>query len=223
MSSKTYYMNIDEQYNEEQNYEAKNENNNKIKNKLRKCINTTINNVKYHIKKIDKEKGLNILKFSYFILFLYNFIFFINSNNMSFFYLFNIISSFIILLVMIIISKTFDVFIDNFMLGELKKTLIFLIIVLIFFSFLDIIIIYITQMKLNISKNSIIKASFSIIGQLLISLLYIYILFKNIISIKKQNINDSDNNSDNNITTDFNPNYNPSYNPVYTEYKSNNL
>jgi hypothetical protein len=183
MASKVYYMNIDD-YDEK-----KTDSNKNIKDKLIGCFNNTITNIKFYIKNIDKEKSLTILNFSYFALFLYNFILFIQSKNMDFFYLFNIIISFIFLIVMNIITNTFDIFLDDFMLSELKKTMIFLVIILIIFSFIDIIIIYISKMKLNIPNSSIVKAGFSIIGQLIISLLYIYILFKKIISIKKKNVN----------------------------------
>lgn len=206
MASKVYYMNIDEDYYD--NGEKKTDLDKNIKNKLIECFNKTITNIKFYIKNIDKKKSLTILKISYFVLFLYNFILFIQSKNMNFFYLFNIIISFIILIVMNIIANTFDIFIDDFMLSEFKKTMIFLIIILIFFSFIDIGIIYISKMKLNISNSSIIKAGFSIIGQLIISLLYIYILFKKIISIKKKNVNIE---RKNNISDIEKRGYNPQY------------
>ena len=186
MASNIHYMNINDDYNDERYDRKKNESNKNIKDKIITCFDTIISNIKYYSNNIDKEKSLTILNFSYFVLFLYNFILFINSKNMSFFYLFNIITSFIILIIMNIITNTFDIFIDNFVLNELKKTMIFLTIILIFFSFIDLIIIYISNLKLNIPKSSIIKAGFSVMGQLIISLLYIYILFKKIISIKNK-------------------------------------
>lgn len=199
MASNVHYMNIGDgdDYEPFTNNNQRNTDRKGIKDKLISCFNNTISNIKYYSSYIDKEKTLTILKFSYLILFLYNFILFINSKNMSFFYLFNISFSFIILIIMNIITNTFDIFYDQFVLSEFRKTLIFLIIVLIFFSFIDILVIYISKMTLNIPNSSIIKAGFSVLGQLIISLLYVYILFKTIISKNKKKLkNIQENNSD---------------------------
>jgi len=148
-----------------------NEQNNGDNNRIKKCFLYMINNWEYMT-----------LQFLLFIMFSYNFFLYNLSDNIKLFYLYNIIDAIINL---IIVNLFLLLITNNFIIrlykDDFKKSMIFLLIIFLYFIISDISVIlyYKNDSDTDFKSSDITLMSFSIIGKILIHTILIYNLHKN--------------------------------------------